>query len=410
MFSTTASFTVTAGNDGDYDVYVRDNNATVPYCEWTSTVTVNPAIPIAFTTTPNDPQCHDGLGSIDLNISSGSMPFTLNIIDLDNGGAANQTINNYLSSTYAFFNLQPGDYTVQVTDSFGCTLTDTPITINNPDELTATVQGITPATCGGPVSDFGFEFLGYPTTLGTIEFSADGGATWVGDNSVPGTTDRIMGIASGTTVYPSMRTVDGLGNTLCQTDLPPFIIPYPLDDLDISISAVVVNCNDLQVTVLGSEGTPNYQYTYTDDPANFNPAAPTVPWSTPASDGSTPRVFTGLIPGRTYVFYVRDAVGCVRESNVNVNDLITVPLDITSTVTPTCNGGSTGELSYTVTDNQAPFESQFRWELYDMSSGAAVLVTDSGGIQPYTSHKPLPSPGCQRATTSSRCGRSMAPT
>jgi gliding motility-associated-like protein/uncharacterized repeat protein (TIGR01451 family) len=385
LFSTTSTFTVTAGNDGDYDVYVRDNNATVPYCEWMATVTVNPAIPIAFTTTPSDPQCHDGLGSIDLNISSGSMPFTLNIIDLDNGGAANQTINNHLNPTYTFFNLQPGDYTVQVTDSFGCTLTDTPISINNPDELTATVQGITPATCGGPVSDFGFEFVGYPTTLGTIEFSADGGASWVGDNSVPGTTDRIMGIASGTTVYPSMRTVDGLGNTLCQTDLPPFIIPYPLDDLDISISAIVVNCNDLQVTVLGSEGTPNYQYTYTDDPANFNPAAPTIPWSTPATDGSTPRVFTGLIPGRTYVFYVRDAVGCVRESNVNVNDLITVPLDITSTVTPTCNGGSTGELSYTVTDNQAPFESQFRWELYDMSSGAAVLVTDSGGILPYTS-------------------------
>ena len=383
LFSATSTYTVTAGNDGDYDVYVRDNNAAVPYCEWTSTVTVNPAIPIAFTTTPTDPQCHDGLGSIELNISSGSMPYTLNIIDLDNGGAADQTINNYLNSSYTFFNLQPGDYTVQVTDSFGCTLTDTPITINNPDELTATVQGITPATCGGPVSDFGFEFVGYPTTLGTIEFSADGGATWVGDNSVPGTTDRIMGIASGTTVYPSMRTVDGLGNTLCQTDLPPFIIPYPLDDLDISISAIVVNCNDLQVTVLGSEGTPDYEYAYTDDPANFNPATHTG-WAGPFN-AVTSHVFTGLVPGRTYVFYVRDAVGCVRESNVNVNDLITVPLDITSSVTPTCNGLSTGELSYTVTDNQAPFESQFRWELYDMSSGAAVLVADSGGILPYAS-------------------------
>ncbi len=387
LFSTTSTYTVTAGNDGDYDVYVRDNNASAPFCEWMRTVTINPAVPIAFTTTPNDPQCHDGLGSIDLNISSGSMPYTLNIIDLDNAGAGNQTLNNYLNSTYTFFNLQPGDYTVQVTDSFGCTLTDTPITINNPDELTGSVSGITPATCGGPVSDFGFEFVGYTTTLGTVQFSADGGATWPAgfDSTNPGTSDRLLGIASGTTVYPSMRTVDGSGNTLCQTDLPPFIIPYPLDDLDISISAVVVNCNDLQVTVLGSEGTPNYQYTYTDDPANFNPAAPTIPWTTPALDGSTPYVFTGLIPGRTYVFYVRDAVGCVRESNVNVNNLITIPLDITTAVTPTCNGASTGELSYVVTDNQAPFESQFRWELYDMSSGAPVLVTDSGGILPYTS-------------------------
>ncbi|WP_182859104.1 T9SS type B sorting domain-containing protein [Flagellimonas aequoris] len=390
LFAASNVYAVTTGNDGTYDVYVRDNSATSPYCEYMETVTVNPGVPLTMTATPTDPQCHDGTGSIFVDITSGLAPYTIQIIDLDNGGASNQTNTNVLASTRTYYNLMPGNYTINVTDAAGCTVTDTQ-TINNPDELTGVVSGITPPTCTGLASDFGFGFSGYPTTLGTIEFSADGGTTWIGDNSNPGVSDQFTGYNSGDTVYPSMRTVDGLGNTLCQTDLPPFIIPYPLDDLDITISALVVNCNELQVTVQGSEGSPGYDYAYSDDPANFNPA--TATWfaggsvdnlGNPVTAGYGMYQWTGLVPGRTYVFYVRDSGGCVRQSNVNVNDLITVPLEITSTITPSCFGLSNGSITYTVTDNQAPFETQFRWNFYDMSSGSPVLVSSSG-IVPYAS-------------------------
>jgi len=390
-FSTSNVFTVTAGNEGTFDVYVRDNSATAPYCEFMETVTVDPAVPLTMTNTPNDPDCYNGTGNILVDITSGIAPYTIEIIDLDNGGASSQTNTNVLASSRTYYNLMPGNYTINVTDALGCIITDTQ-TINNPDELTAVVSGITPATCTGLASDFGFGFSGYPTTLGTIEFSDDGGATWIGDNSVPGVTDQLTGYNSGDTVYPSMRTVDGSGNTICQTDLPPFIIPYPLDDLDITISALVVNCNELQVTVQGSEGAPGYEYAYSDDPANFDPA--TASWNpggsvdnlgNPVTAGHGMYQWTGLVPGRTYVFYVRDSGGCVRQSNVNVNDLITVPLEITSTSTPSCAGLNNGTITYTVTDNQAPFESQFRWNFYDMSSGSPVLVTNSGGIVPYSS-------------------------
>ncbi|MGW9684563.1 T9SS type B sorting domain-containing protein [Flagellimonas sp. 2504JD1-5] len=382
LFSTTNTFTVTAGNDGDYDVYVRDNSATAPFCEYVETVTVNPGTPLTITSTPTDPLCHDGTGSIQVDITSGISPYTIQIIDLDNGGASDQTDTNVLVTSRTYYNLMPGDYTINVTDATGCIVTDTPVNIANPDELTATILGITPPTCTGVASDFGFEFTAYPTTLGTIEFSADGGATWTGDNSVPGTTDQFTGYNSGDVVNPSMRTVDGLGNTVCQTDFPPFIIPYPLDDLDITILPIVVNCNELQVTVRGQNGTAPYEYAYTDDPFNFNPA--TAAWTAPLALGVT-HTFVGLVPGRTYTFYVRDSAGCVRQSNVNVNDIITVPLEITSAITPSCDGANNGSITYTVTDNQAPFGSHIRWELFDMSSGSAVSVANSGGNILYTS-------------------------
>src|SRR5690606_2964246 len=136
---------------------------------------------------------------------------------------------------------------------------------------------------------------------------------------------------------------------------PPFIIPYPLDDLDITISAVVVDCVDLQVKVQGSEGVAPYEYTYTDDPFNFDPG--TATWilgdsidnlGNPVDPGHGMHLWTGLVPGRTYVFYVRDSNGCVRQSNVNVNDLIDVPVEITSVVTPTCYGEETGSITYTI--------------------------------------------------------------
>lgn len=389
LFSATNTFAVTTGNDGDYDVYVRDTSAANAYCDFVETVTVNPATPLTVTNTPTDPLCHDGTGSILVDITSGIGPYTIQIIDLDNAGASDQTDTNVLPSSRTYFNLMPGDYTINVTDATGCTVSETPVNIANPDELTATIIGATPMNCTGLPSDFGFDFTAYPTTLGTIQFSADGGTTWV-VNTTPGTTDEFRGYNSGDIVNPSMRIVDGSNNTVCQTDFPPFIIPYPLDDLDITILPIVVNCNELQVTVRGQNGTGPYEYAFSDDPANFDPA--TATWTAPLALGVT-HTFLGLVPGRSYTFYVRDFIGCVRGSSVNVNDIITVPLDITSTITPTCSGATNGSITYTVTDTQAPFGPQFRWEVFDMSTGVPVSVTSSGGNVAFSSPQNVTIPG-----------------
>lgn len=384
-FGPSNSYTVTTGNDGMYDVYVWDNNAANPHCEFMETVTVDPAVPLTFTATPTDPECHDGNGSIAVAITSGEGPYTIEIIDLDNGGASNQTNTNVVTTSQTYFNLAPGDYTINVTDANGCLVTDTPISINNPDELTATVQGIVPGNCTGNINDFGIEFSSYPTTLGTIEFSADGGTSWPADNSVPGTSDQITGFNPGDTVYPSMRTIDGSLNTVCQTDLPPFVIPYPLDDLDINVIPIVIDCNTLEVAVQGTAGLPGYEYAYSEDPANFDPT--TATWqpggtldtsNNPVPAGHGRYTWTGLIPGRTYVFYVRDSSGppaCVRQSSVNVNNEAPPPVQIDASVTPTCDGQTNGQITFTVTENNpGELGGSFNWELFRVGTPAHTSV------------------------------------
>ncbi len=377
-FGASNTFAVTTGNDGDYDVYVWDNNGIDPHCEFTTTETVAPAVTLAYTATPTAPECYDGTGSIAVNITAGDSPYTIEIIDLDNGGASDQTNTNVVATTQNYFNLGTGNYTIIVTDANGCDRTETPVTITNPDELTADIIGIAPVNCDPDPNMYGFEFDNYPLTLGTLEFSADGGSNWQ-------SSDTFVGAAytSGTEVEPSIRVV----GTNCQTDLPRYTIPYPLDDLDISISAIIVDCNDLQVTVQGTEGLAPYEYTYSENPVNFNPASATwQPGGTvdsggntvPAGEGSF--VFTGLVPGRTYVFYVRDSSPCVRQSSQNVNTLAPPPVQISADVTPTCDGVTNGQVTYTVTETTlGELGGSFDWDFYRLDDtlpiGAPTLIT-----------------------------------
>jgi gliding motility-associated-like protein/uncharacterized repeat protein (TIGR01451 family) len=380
-FAAANSYTVTSGNSGNYDVYVRDNGGIDPRCEYMETVTIDTAPTLTFNAVPTNAICYGDKGNIAVSITDGEGPFTYELVDVDNG-TSSQTQSAVLSTTKTYFNLSPGAYNIIITDKHGCTQTVSR-NITQPEELTATISGITPANCTGDANDFGFAFSAYPSTLGTIEFSADGGSTWVSDNSNPGVSDQLTGYVSGSTVYPSMRTVDGGGATVCQTNLEPFIIPYPLDDLDITILPILVSCNELQVTVRGQNGTAPYFYTYTEDPANFNPNLPDNPWVGSFALGTT-HTFTGLTPGRTYSFYVRDSStplpGCVRQSNVNVNELVVNPMDISASAEPSCFGANDGQITYTITDTDGSVEPQMNWTLYDINDNP---ISSSGGNIPY---------------------------
>lgn len=359
------TYAVTSGNEGSYDVAVKDGSGA---CVYEETVQVNELTPISITVTPTQPKCHDEKGAIQIDIFDGVGPYVIVI----NDGTSDVIKEKFTGTSTTFYNLSAANYTVTVTDNYGCFDDKTPI-ITNPDELTADIEPILPASCVSSLpDDYGFEFQNVTSTLGTVEFSADGGVTWQTSSQFTG-----IGFQSGDIVYPSIRTVDGSGDIICQTDFPRYIIPYPLDDLNITLSAIVVNCNELQVDVQGTQGDPPYEYTYTETPTTFDPA--TTTWTSPTSGNN---VFIDLVPGRTYVFYVRDDSGCVRQSSKNVNDLVTLPMKITYDEEPACSGSTDAEISFTVTDTDGTVENNMRWELFDIDGN---LETDSGGVVPFVS-------------------------
>ena len=389
LYSTTNTLTITnamaTANPAGYDVYVLDNNGATPACSFVQEdIILAPAASLTVNGTPTDPECFDGLGSIDALISGGSAPFTYVLVDLTpaDGIDYGRTNTNISTSSLTFNGIGVGDYEITVTDDNSCTVTSSTITIANATEITADIVPILPATCNDPDPlEYGFEFDNVITPTGTVEYSADGGSTWQISN-------ELRGYVSGTEVFPSIRVTLASG-TICQKDFDRYIIPYPLDDLDITLSAVIVNCNDLRVRVLGSEGNPvpGYEYTYTDDPANFTPG--TAVWTAPVAAG-TPHFFQNidsttpqspglplLVPGRTYVFYVRDGSGCVRQSNVNVNDVVpNLPIEITTDITPTCFGAATGEITFTL--NPSNSHPSMRWEIYELGNASPIDVSGPG--------------------------------
>ncbi|MEX0273101.1 MAG: hypothetical protein AB3N16_01850, partial [Flavobacteriaceae bacterium] len=366
-FGTTNELTISSGDEGDFDVYVRDNEASAPYCEFTQTVTINAASTYDVQTTTEDPKCFGEKGTLSVTVT-GDAPYKIELIDEATSSVV-ETKENVMASASTFYNVDPGTYTIKVTEANGCEESETGLTLTEPVELTADIEPIYPADCQAS-SPAGLKFVGYPTTIGTVQFSVDGGDTW------EGTDPEITGYTSGTVLTPAIRTVDGSNNTVCEKVFDDFVVPYPLDDLDITISAVVVNCTELQVKVQGTAGQPPYKYTYTNDPENFDPSNPENPWTTATPGDHT---FTGLVPGRTYKFYVEDSAtpaNCMRESSVNVNDIdgYENPIEISEEHTPACNGANNGTITFTL--DAGTSSPSMSWELFDLDD---TSVQTSGG-------------------------------
>ncbi|PCE66594.1 T9SS type B sorting domain-containing protein [Sediminicola luteus] len=374
---------------GTYDVYVRDDNGNTNHCEViVQDLVISAAVEWEMAYTVNAPNCNGETGSIEIQLQNTSA-ITLSPAEIAQigpfeyevsfaGGAVIETVSNISALTQLFANLNGGtNYDIRVSNSIGCTLTETNINMPDPVALSANLHTILPSSCGMAT---GFEFQAVTAPAGsTLEYSIDAGTTWQTD-------EEFFTVTSGNAIFPSIRTVDGSSNTLCRLDFPRYTLEFPLDDLDISISTLVVNCNDLQVTVLGTAGNPNYTYTYSEDPTNFDPN--TATW-TPAQAAGVPYTFTNLIPGKTYVFYVRDGQdltagvdpGCTRQSNVNVSQLIIdnnqMPILITPTITDSCDGLANGEISYSIAPDVA--EPQMRWEFYQVGVATPLQVSTGPG-------------------------------
>ena len=398
LFSATNTLTITdalaTANPAGFDVYVQDNNGSPAICTAVlEDYIFTPVTTLSVAISATDPECFDGLGEIDITVTGGTAPFTYTLVDLSpaDGIDYGRSNSNVSPNTLNYSGIGIGDYQVTITDANGCNVTSSTATINNAVQITADILPLLPAACNDPdPNEYGFEFDNVTSPAGTVEYSADGGTTWQASN-------ELRGYISGSEVFPSIRVTLASG-TICQEDFDRYIIPFPLDDLDITLSAVIVGCNDLQVTVEGSEGdgTSGYDYTYTDDPANFstfitdpNVWVNNIPSGTPHTfvniDPSTPQYpeVPLLVPGRTYVFYVRDGAGCIRQSNVNVNDIpgIGLPIIITPDITPSCDGAANGSITFNL--NPTTAYPNMRWEIFEL--GNSTPIETSGGIVAYNS-------------------------
>ncbi len=232
-------------------------------------VTENSAVEASVTTT--EPQCVGATnGSIEIAISGGSAPYTINWF------AAN---GDYLGDQLLLENLASGTYTYTVIDAFSCQI-EGEVTLNDAPGITIDSQ-VNPPNCEGSAD-------------GQITTTVSGGTepyiyVWSGPNGFTADTDAITNLEPGT--Y-QLTVTDANG---CQGEAE-FIINEPAAlvlTLDEVIDSPCLSDSDGAVAITVSGGNEPYTFVWT------------------GTDGftSTDEDLANLFAG-TYNLTVTDAGGC----------------------------------------------------------------------------------------------------
>ena len=319
---------------GDYIITVTDANG----CVMADTVTVGSTGGLQLTlASASMVKCFGGSdGSASVNATSGTPPYQY---AWSPGGGTTNTLNG----------LSAGNYSVQVTDVSGCTVT-LPVSITQPDVLQA-------ATSTTAVSCFGASTGAATVTVtgGTLPYTY----LWNPGNA---TTTVISNRPAGN------YTVTITDANACTTTSAASILQPPVINLNMQSTPVSCNATNGTATVIPSGGS----------------GAFTFSWF-PSND--TTATADSLAPG-TYVVVVTDGNGCTRSGNVTVNALPVPHVQVDSSRSVTCNGDTNGAVFCSVSGGAAPFNYQWTGTAGTGSSltniGAGIyqlLVIDANGCR-----------------------------
>ncbi|MBK9543807.1 MAG: hypothetical protein IPO49_16110 [Bacteroidetes bacterium] len=346
-YTGTGSFTGLAA--GSYTYNISDANGCTASCSVTIT---EPAALVATCSVVANVSCNGGTdGSADVTASGGTAPYT---------------------GTGSFTGLAAGTYTYNVSDANGCTASCS-VTITEPAALVATCSVVSHVSCNGG-------------TDGAADVTASGGtAPYTGTGS-------FTGLAAGTYTY-NVSDANGCTASCSVTITEPAAL--------VATCSVVshVSCNggtDGAADVTASGGTAPYTgtgsftglaagtYTYNVSDANGCTATCSVTITEPAalvatcsvtanvscnggsdgaadvtaSGGTAPYTgtgsFTGLAAG-SYTYNISDANGCTTSCSVTITEPTVLLASCTFVSDVTCNGGSDGTASVSVSGGTAPY-------------------------------------------------------
>ncbi|MDB4533889.1 gliding motility-associated C-terminal domain-containing protein [Vicingaceae bacterium] len=360
----------------------------------------------------NNENCGNSDGSIDVNISGGTLPYTFS---WDNG-----------ASTEDISSLTADSYTITVTDGNGCSLSSAFNVINNTGTLTATATlvneicsntggsiNLTPNGNAGTLSYLWsngaisqdivglsaglysctitdangciletqqYNLINESSTLlltntvinnedcnngqGDIDITIQGGTiplTFAWGNGA--TTEDISSLSSGT--Y-SCTITDGNGCQVQTGTLNLFNSPGDLNVTTDLVTNEICNNNAGAITVTTTGGSAPITYSW--------------------DNGSTSEDISGLTSG-SYNLTVTDANGCIFNHSESISNTAgTLQIDNAVLTHENCNDGS-GSINLIISGGSAPFT--YNWDngatIEDISSLSAgnyfITVTDANGCQ-----------------------------
>ena len=320
-------------------------------CEKTETVTINNVTaPTGFTLQTVTPTCTGGEnGSIVVGgLAQAGEPYRVEVWHPDGGVRTQTGVTN--NTPYTYTNAKAGLYTVTVRDTYGCSVSRTVRVGAMPDlstDFSLKVADTTVCPAAGAANTLTLTFS--PTTwaanvaVADIYYRINSDNTWTRVTTNPVTFIHPSFKSGSTISITYKKTVQGGNATLCITETKDYTVPHNLSGI-----SVVTNLNDPKfygcsganggftatVTVPTGEGQDPYEFSLDGNH-----------WSA-ANNGTNSRVWTGLTPGRTYKFYVKDNRGCTAEYDGDIYGSSYNPaIRLHLTATPACSNGAQGTLT-----------------------------------------------------------------
>lgn len=334
--------TISSQASGTYTVTVEDANG----CLDTLTAVINEPLPIiiSFSNQVNV-SCFGGSNGSITGSATGGTP---NYVYTWMPGSVNGSGMN---------NLTAGTYTLTITDANSCTGSNT-VAITQPAAPVAVTVTATPNVC-------------YAGTAGSATAAATGGTSPYTYSWTPGgqTGATATGLAAGT--YTATAT-DTLGCT--QSNTVTVTQPGP----------IVINTNGTNSTCGNANGSVSASASGTVGPYTYT-------W---VPSGVTTQTLTN-IPAGSYTVQVNDALGCLADTFVIINDNSGPSASIIGVTHVTCYGGSTGSATVGVVGGAGTIT--YTWSPMGGNGPVAsglpagtyiVYVSDTNGCQALASTSP----------------------
>jgi gliding motility-associated-like protein len=287
---------------------------------FTITVTVNPAISPNVTSTNNTCFGSDN-AAIQTNITGG-IPFSSGAPYLISWTGPD----GFTSTASSISNLEPGNYTLSITDAGGCPINETYL-ITEPDDIIISTISEKDITC-------------FNDANGAIEIAVSGGTlnytfAWMKDGIPYSTTEDLSNLSPGTYIV-SVSDANICGpKTATFTITEPPILAVSLGNKN-NILCFGDATGTITVNVLG--GTLPYTYAWTG-PNGFT-----------SSNQNLTAIFAGA-----YDLVVTDNSGCSKNLSVTLTQ--TPEIIIQATPTPIiCYGGNDASINIVVSGGVAPYQ------------------------------------------------------
>jgi large repetitive protein len=358
-FGTQTSFSGLSA--GDYKVKIKDANN----CATEQLITLLPTVPISVVNAPTITnqllKCYnDANATVTITgVSGGQGTYQYTLTNTTTG-----TVQGPITSN-TFTDLATGNYTVLITDGWGCSSAVTPFIISQPTEIVATLATSLAATC---------------TSQAQITINATGGTPpyqYSTDNINYNSTDTFP-VGPGTYQYYATDANN------CKTFITNPVTVYPVVPvvLDLNEDNTALNCfgdTNASVTATATFGLGNYQYSLLNSSSNVIQG--------PQASG----LFSGAIltPGNYFIKVTGGGGICdaIKPFSITVAPELVVPAATVTNVL--CNGESTGKIvvnanggtilyQYGITPNIAQTSNVNQFT--NLAAGSySVLVQDANG-------------------------------